>query len=391
MHQHRYDTVADLRITVIMPAYNAEPYLRISLPPLIKLLDSGQIDELIVVDDHSVDETASVARSLGAKVISSEVNAGPAAARNLGATEATGDILWFVDADVAAHFNGPSQIRRILTDPDVGAMFGSYDSDPADPHWFSRYKNLMHRYYHQNSGPTASTFWSGCGAVRTKLFEQMGGFNADEYPYAGEDIELGYRISSAGHRIVVDRDFEGKHLKRWRMFDSLRTDITCRALPWSRLMISREGLTNELNVSVFERIRAAFALAALSLVIALPINISMWPITSVVFVASLALNWRFGRFLYRHGGVQLAAPSIVYHQFYYVYASLAFVWVILETLIGRCRRSVGQRLIAPFRSSAGTAAWPAPCPAIPRRGPARAKRAEVHRGAHQSPASGVET
>ncbi|HEY7474216.1 MAG TPA: glycosyltransferase family 2 protein, partial [Vicinamibacterales bacterium] len=55
--------------------------------------------EIIVVDDASKDDTAEVAAQMGVTVLRRTKNAGPSSARNLGARHATGEILFFVDAD----------------------------------------------------------------------------------------------------------------------------------------------------------------------------------------------------------------------------------------------------------------------------------------------------
>ena len=129
-------------ISVIMPAYNAAHYLEWSLPPLMEMLERGTVSEVIVVDDCSTEaSTAELARRGGARTIRTPGNGGPGAARNLGAKEAVGQILWFVDADVIAYRDGPERIRRALADHTVCAVFGSYDDLPPAPAFAAQYKN----------------------------------------------------------------------------------------------------------------------------------------------------------------------------------------------------------------------------------------------------------
>ena len=86
------------RVSVIIPAYNAEATLGRCLSSLHR--QSRPPDEIIVVDDGSTDGTAKVAQRHGARIIS-QGNAGPAAARNVGARAASGEVLLFTDADCA--------------------------------------------------------------------------------------------------------------------------------------------------------------------------------------------------------------------------------------------------------------------------------------------------
>lgn len=314
-----------------MPAYNAVPLLPRTLAPLLAMRADGKVSEVIVVDDRSTDETAVMAEEMGARVLVTPVNGGPGAARNIGVKEAIGNVVWFVDSDVIAEKDASDHVAAAFADPQVGAVFGSYDDSPADPHWFSRYKNLMHHFYHQQSRGEPRTFWAGCGAIRKDVFEEVGGFDIEAYPYPSiEDIELGYRIADAGYRIRIDPEMQGKHLKAWRFRNAIFTDIFRRALPWSRLMISREGLNDDLNTAWSERVKAGVAGLLLLSLLAIPFRPAVWPVTLALFALASILNWRFLRFLYARGGIGLAIPALMYHQLYYVYSASAFVYCLLE-------------------------------------------------------------
>ena len=326
-----------MKISVIMPAYNAVHYLPSVLTPLIEMLEAGEVDEVLVVDDVSTDNTAALAEEMGARVLIMPENGGPGAARNLAAREATGDVLWFVDSDVIAWPGGAERIRAAMADPTVHAVFGSYDEEPAGQQWISKYKNLTHRYHHQIANREASTFWAGCGAVRKEPFLAIGGFDVETYRVPSiEDIELGYRICSNGGRIMVVPSLLGKHLKVWTLGNVIHTDIFRRALPWARLMISREGVTNDLNTSKEERFRAIWAGFFLLFTVGLPILPSVWPATLALIIGVFAFNWGFFRFLQKAGGMPFAVISLAYHQVYYVYSAVVFVWCLFEFhILGR--------------------------------------------------------
>lgn len=330
--------MGELTISVIMPAYNAAHLLPRVLPPLLKMLADGEVSEVLVVDDNSTDDTATRAAEMGAKVMVTPQNGGPGVARNLAATVAKGEVLWFVDSDVVAWPGGPAQIRSAFADDAVGAAFGSYDAAPEGP-WFSRYKNLLHRFHHQQARE-ASTFWAGCGAVRASAFEAVGGFDTETYAVPSiEDIELGYRLRSAGWSIQVLPEWQGKHLKIWSMRNAVFTDIFRRALPWSRLMISREGLTNELNAGTGERVRAVIAgLFWLSLTLAVAGLVPLaWPV--VIFAGALLSNWPLASFFNAHGGLSFALAAMMYHQFYYIYSAGSYAWCLFEYhVLGRKNR-----------------------------------------------------
>ncbi len=323
--------VQRLTISVVMPAYNASTFLPKVLPPLLDMQAEGEVDEVIVVDDCSNDDTAARAREMGAQILSTNRKSGPGAARNLAAERARGDILWFVDSDVIVWKGGAAKIRESFADSSVDAVFGSYDKSPDGQPWLSRYKNLAHRYYHQAAQREATTFWAGCGAIRAEVFRKLGGFDVEIYPKPSiEDIELGYRIRRAGGRIRLLPELQGKHLKVWTLKNLIHTDIFQRALPWSRLMIAREGLIDDLNTSMAERARAVIAGLTILSILALPLAPSYWPVSALLLAGVFAVNWRFFRFLRRNGSTGFAIASLLYHQLYYVYSSVAFAWCLFE-------------------------------------------------------------
>ena len=320
-----------IKISVIMPVFNAVDYIVQSLPPLIEMLGEGEIIEIIVVDDSSTDETLQVAERLGARVIPSGGRLGPGGARNCGARVADGDVLWFVDADVVVETGAVHKLIEGFSDPDIVAVFGSYDDRPAAQNFLSQYKNLIHHYYHHRTSQEASTFWSGCGAVRKEAFIQTGGFNAEMI--CAEDIDLGYRLRDAGGRILLRPDLRGTHLKEWRLLNLLHTEIFCRAIPWSRLMLRRKSLHNDLNISYDERIRAGLAgLLLIVLVLALS-GLVPWSVPCGAGILVAYANRKLFAFFRKQKGVGFAILATLFHQLYYLYSSAAFVWCWIEVRI----------------------------------------------------------
>lgn len=245
-------------ISVIVPAYNASRTLEFCLKSL-GMSDVSPL-ECIVVDDGSTDNTVEVARRYGARVLSTGGRKGPAKARNQGAREARGEVVFFIDADICLHRNTLSRVvNGFAANPSVDAIIGSYDDSPEQQDVLSMYRNLMHRYVHQHGKAEAGTFWSGCGAIRRSVFLQHGGFDESYQRPAIEDIELGYRLTAAGHQIVLDHGLEVKHLKRWTFLNLVKTDIFDRGMPWTELILRDGKMPNDLNIQLSQRVSVALA------------------------------------------------------------------------------------------------------------------------------------
>jgi len=315
-----------------MPVYNGAEFIPLSLPPLIDMMHRGEILEVIVVDDGSTDGSKQMAETIGAKVLSSGGRLGPGGARNQAANSALGDILWFVDADVVVHSDAARRLGIGFDVEQVVAVFGSYDSSPPARNFFSQYKNLVHHYYHNRAKDEAHTFWSGCGAVRRAAFLNCGGFDVERYQYPSiEDIELGHRMIKAGGRIRLLRDVQCTHLKVWRFWNLIHTEIFRRAIPWSRLIVtSGEGIPNDLNVGVAEQTRAVLAGI---LFLAILAYLTGYISSSLVLFSGLVVlvaNRDIAVFFNRRGGFLFALCAVFFHQIYYLYCASAFAWVLFE-------------------------------------------------------------
>ena len=327
-------------ISVIIPAYNASYYLERSLPPLIAMRDAGDVLEVILVDDCSTEASnIETATRLGATILKMPRNGGPGAARNLAATKARGDVLWFVDADVIAHMTGPEQIREAFNDDGVAAIFGSYDQHPPGRSFASGYKNLVHRYYHQHGNREASTFWSGCGVIRRDVFLDMGGFDCKIYERPSiEDIEFGYRMKSKGWSIHLIPTLLGTHLKEWTLGEVIRTDIFQRAIPWSQLIIEGRGPADDLNVSQTERLKAVLAgfwlLSGLAVLIPMAWQVSLGLFLLMSVVITIA-NMELITFFIRNKSAGFAVVATIYHQFYYLYSAVTFALCVIGSIVSR--------------------------------------------------------
>jgi GT2 family glycosyltransferase len=315
------------RISVIIPVYNDAASL---VDCLAALRAAATADtEIIVVDDASTDDSASLAERAGVTVIRLPRNCGPAAARNYGAASARGEILFFVDSDVAV---APDSVRRVLAlldqRPEVAGVFGSYDTTPRAPGLVSQYRNLLHHFVHQQGNPEAATFWAGCGAMRRSTFTQVDGFDEGAFGRAIEDIELGYRVRRTGHRIFLDKGLLCKHLKVWTLRSLIRTDVMVRAIPWSRL-IMQHGSPNDLNLKTDQRLSAVLVLLLLASLLAAPFRPMLLAPAAAALAAVVILNRSLYAFFVRLRGVRFTAAVIPIHLLYYLYSTGSFAWVWL--------------------------------------------------------------
>lgn len=318
-------------ISVIVPVYNGSKFL----PNCLDALFASQYStfEIIVVDDGSTDDSAEISRNKGATVLStSHRQSGPATARNLAAEKVTGEILMFVDADVVVKKDTLAKVADAFErQPEISALFGSYDDAPGEKNFLSQYRNLLHHFVHQNSNAEASTFWAGLGAIRRETFFEMSGFDCKQFAVPSiEDIELGVRLRAAGHRILLAKEIQAKHLKKWEAISILKTDIFCRALPWSKLILTNQGLINDMNLKTNDRLSAVLVGLSVALVPFIFWKPLLLVLLAVFLLAILFLNRKIFGFFVKKKGILFAALAFPWQLLYFFYSGVVFVFCWLR-------------------------------------------------------------
>jgi glycosyltransferase involved in cell wall biosynthesis len=320
-------------ISVILPVFNGERTLGSCLASLFA---SDYSDfEVIVIDDHSTDNSAALARLLPCRLIQLPHNLGAAAARNAGAAVAAGSILFFLDADILIRPDSLGKVAALFAEQaELAALFGSFEAETISTNFFSQYKNLLHHYTHQTSRTEATTFASGFGAVRAKVFAELHGF--DPRQRFLEDVELGYRMHAAGHHVLLDKQLQMTHCKRYTLASLVRSDFYGRAIPWTTLMLEKRIYNNDMNT----RITNVLSVPVSALLLASPLAVRFhWiGIMSLLLIVLLvALNGRFLAFLFNQRGARFALRALAMTWLTYLYSGLG---VIVAGVSFRRRRAV---------------------------------------------------
>jgi glycosyltransferase involved in cell wall biosynthesis len=191
-------------VTVVVPAFNEEEYIRRCLDSLLNSCYPANDLEIIVVDNGSTDKTREITRECGVEVLSKQEGK-VGAVRNFGAGAAKGEVLVFVDADCVVDEMWLTRGVECLMDNENYVFGGQYLIRP-EASWLERYWILSddEQSVHQ------TTLVGGAIFIRNEHFNAVGGFN--EKLSAGEDSDLTERLRSSGYTVEINPSLSVVHL-----------------------------------------------------------------------------------------------------------------------------------------------------------------------------------
>jgi glycosyltransferase involved in cell wall biosynthesis len=222
-------------LTVVIPTYNRAQVLKKALEAYAAQGLPEAIHELIVVDDGSTDETKAVVDELEHKApfpvrYFRQENKGPAAARNVGIREARAEIILFTDSDIVPHRDLVRQhLEWHRRNPEASAAVLGYVTWPPDPpptpfmRWYGE-QGALFSFGEFRGGQelTFLNFYTCNLSLKSEFLRTNGLFDEEFKSAAYEDIELGYRLSKAGLRLLYGYDAVGYHYQFISFADACR-------------------------------------------------------------------------------------------------------------------------------------------------------------------------
>jgi len=230
-HDHDPAAVAaakgDQTVAVCLPARDEESTVGTIVETIRRDLCGavGVIDELVVVDDHSDDATADVARAAGARVIDARATLADRTGPGKGAAlwrslhETTSDIVVWVDADItefSSHFV-TALIGALVANPDVSFVKGAYDRPLVEGEGGGRVTELVAR-------PVLAMLFPELTEVAQPLAGEYGGRRhlLERLPFVqGYGVDIGLLIDAHRHGVGIAEVELGVRRHRNRTLDQL--------------------------------------------------------------------------------------------------------------------------------------------------------------------------
>lgn len=204
-------------ISIIIPTFNSASTLGHTVEACLSQDYPKDRLETIVVDDGSSDNTKEIIKRFPVKYIYQKRN-GPASARNNGWLNSNGEGICFIDADCVPYKDWISNLVQHYNKYNVGAIAGSY-AVGGSRYLLDKFIHYEIKYRHSMMSVYTNSFGTYNVLVKRFVLEELGGFDPFYYNASGEDSDLSYRITKAGHKIYFEKGAlvtHGNILRFWK-------------------------------------------------------------------------------------------------------------------------------------------------------------------------------
>lgn len=326
------------RVSVIIAVWNGESIIERTLAALA---ESTFTDfETVVVDDGSTDRSAELIARFPVRLVRLEENRGAGFARNEGARQARGDLLFITDQDCLVEPDTLARAVASMTEDRPVVVGGTYSPTPADgPRQFASSFQSLHVHYFETKRRHPDYVAAHAMVAPRRLFLEHGGF--PETPIMGKmdglaaDVHLCRRMRADGVEIVADSGIRVRHHFGFTIFSSL-ANAASKSFTWTRYALGQKALLDD-SGSASTEMKLGGILSGLFTAGLLPPLLFRSPVLLLPALLSLAgavwANRKFYGFIRRERGTT------------FMLRSAAFYTVMLDVILVSSTLAAGIHLL----------------------------------------------
>ncbi|MBI4825470.1 MAG: glycosyltransferase [Nitrospirae bacterium] len=320
-------------ISIVIPNYNMAGTIGICLEAAF----ASQCDdfEVIVVDDNSSDNSVDIIKKFPCRIICLNENAGASKARNIGAQNSLGDIIFFTDADCLLQKMTLSAASRALSKEGDVVLGGTYTVEPFDKDFFSRFQSVFINYSETKNTVAPDYIATHAMAMHSQTFRESGGFPEDFLPML-EDVEFSHRMKRSGKRLVMDPDIKVQHVFNFSFYRSVKNAFK-KSRYWIMYSLANKDLaadsgcaSSELKFNVLSFFAVLLLLASWA-AFQTQLSLSLIPF---ILILNIISSRRLILAFYKAGGAKFAILSLLYWMTIYpVPVSAGGMYGIISSLL----------------------------------------------------------
>jgi glycosyltransferase involved in cell wall biosynthesis len=300
-------------VSVVIPNYNGSGTIGKCLEAAFR--SDYKHYEVIVVDDASTDGSREIIRRFPCRLIELEKHSGASRARNAGALQSRGDVLFFTDADCLLLPNTLSLVNSALeTNQDHEIVIGgTYTALPHDTDFFSTFQSLF-VHYSETKKREPDYIAAHAMVISSHLFRKSEGFPENFLPMI-EDVEFSHRLRHSGIRLVMNSAIQVEHIFNFTFIKSLRNGFR-KSCYWTMYSLSNRDLFRDSGTASWELKSAVFFWLCIFSLAFFAVALGNASLLSAVPLI-LILNWYISRgFLRICSGAKGRAYSLVAALYY---------------------------------------------------------------------------
>ena len=307
-------------ISIIIPNHNGSRTIGQCLQSIIS--SAFNDIEIIVVDDCSSDRSVEIIGTFPVQLIRLDRHSGASAARNAGADNSTGQVLFFIDADCLLQQDTLGHVRASVAKHGPGTVIGgTYTLVPQDLGFFSLFQSLFVNYFETKRPDVPDYIAAHALVIYADAFKSSGGFPGNFLPII-EDVEFSHRLRRTGLRLVMEPAIQVQHIFNFNLLQSLRNAVR-KSRFWTRYSLRNQDLladsgtaSRELKMTVLS---AILFLAMIFTWLATGKASLLWSLPVIVGLNAV-INQGLIRTFFRTGGTLFALLAYGYYATLYACA-----------------------------------------------------------------------
>lgn len=235
------------RISVIIPNYNGSS----TIGRCLEAAFSSEYDnfEVIVADDCSTDNSAEIIKKFPCKLISLDKHSGASKARNTGAKNTSGEILFFIDADCLLQKNTLASVNKAFLTGEDAIIGGTYTVIPYDDSFFSTFQSILINYSETKKEPP-DYIPTHAMVIARDIFIKRGGFQENFLPLL-EDVEFSHRLRKMGCKLIMNSGILVRHIFNFTLIKSLKNAFR-KSMYWTIYSLKNKDLLTDSGTASIE-------------------------------------------------------------------------------------------------------------------------------------------